>query len=209
MASYKALTRRWKKNPRLLTWFSEKTDEDKVVWYGKHKKLRAGAKFSMKARVRSTHFNKVAAQRLKKIHWMPFCEFEELQHDGGCYDAAVISSRWKQKCMKLGAKTKRIDGELHVMRYKGVEENEINEQGSEMICEEEKECDNEVAFKDAVDAAQAKFTDGQKRIFEYFDFIHPAPPADCMPEDIPDRFCAGMVQDDFAFGNGGVHARAR
>lgn len=136
--NYKALTRRWKSNPKLREWWQEKGLDGQAEWYKKNKavfaageaKLKGGracdAKRPIDVSVTLEHVKTVGTEMKRRRKWIPFevwAEKQILLHK--CKDMTQCVKDWKVLLMQPSTTKSKLDGEWHISVYKGVISDEV------------------------------------------------------------------------------------
>jgi hypothetical protein len=125
MKNYKCLTRKWKSNSQLKTWFGNKTDEDRSNWYREQKAvsqvLTAAQRKSEKRKISAVMgTEQTTGSAIKKmLHWKPFALVErDLMTVGYSKDGAL--QEWRRRVMDAAFKVRKIDEVWHLAEYQGV-----------------------------------------------------------------------------------------
>ena len=110
MATYKSLTRRWKKNRKLQTQYTAHAEGERRDYYRHYKELRQGAKGkrTCNAVVKSSTFSKAFKRNADRVVWVTFEMFQDELELHGVVDLGTQRARWRARLMRKGTKIKTV-----------------------------------------------------------------------------------------------------
>lgn len=122
LAAYKGLTRRWRKNRKLQTWFQQKTAGEKAEWYKQHKTSMAGQRNDKGRRIIEVHmesFQEKKHSAKRRIHWKPFHIYRRDLMASGVTDLNQVQAMWRADLMNSANKRKKVAGQWCIGEFLG------------------------------------------------------------------------------------------